>query len=106
MSSDTLDALEIQQFHDGVTVKIKLQPRSSRSEVSGLCGDSVKACVNAPPADGEANQALIQLLSDAFNIPKSRIEIIAGHKNRNKRIKFSGVDSAFILRQLKAIFDL
>lgn len=106
MSPDALDALEIQQIQDGVTLKIKLQPRSSRSEVSGLCGDSVRVCVNAPPADGEANQALIHLLSDVFHIPKSRIDIIAGHKNRNKKIKFSGVDAAFIIRQLKAIFDL
>jgi len=36
--------------------------------------------------EGRANEAAVKLLSEFFDIPKSRITIISGHKSRNKVI--------------------
>jgi hypothetical protein len=43
--------------------------------------------VKAPPHEGRANAAVIELLSDHFNVPKSRISIIRGFKGKNKLIE-------------------
>ena len=39
------------------------------------------------PVDGEANQAIVDAVSDSFGIPNSQIEIFRGNKSRLKRIK-------------------
>lgn len=43
--------------------------------------------VNSPPADGRANEEIIETLSKYFKIPKSLISIIKGKKGRKKTIK-------------------
>ena len=39
------------------------------------------------PHDGEANEALIKLLSDYFKVPKTSIRIVAGTKSHVKIIE-------------------
>ena len=43
-------------------------------------------CVAAKPKKGEANDALLKFLADFFDVPKSSVLIVSGHKNRNKVI--------------------
>ena len=43
--------------------------------------------VNAPPTDGKANTAAIRLLTQHFNIPKSRITLLSGHTSRKKIVE-------------------
>lgn len=37
--------------------------------------------------DGEANKALLELISDEFRVPKTQINIVAGAKSRDKIIE-------------------
>jgi uncharacterized protein len=73
-------------------LKIKLLPRSSKSQIMGKEGEVYRVKVNSPPVDGEANKELISLISKKLGIPKSSIEIIAGKTSRNKIIRASGID--------------
>ncbi len=45
---------------------------------------SYVAFLHARAHDGEANKALLELVSDEFKIPKTSITIIAGAKSRDK----------------------
>ena len=47
---------------------------------------SYVAFLHARAHDGEANKALLELLSDEFKVPKTQIEIVAGAKSRDKVI--------------------
>ena len=49
---------------------------------------SYVAFLHARAHDGEANKALIELVSDAFHVPKTQIEIVSGAKSRVKSLKF------------------
>jgi len=49
---------------------------------------SFTAFLHARAHDGEANKALIELVSDTFGVPKTAITIVAGAKSRNKTISF------------------
>lgn len=42
--------------------------------------------VSAPPVENKANKAVIELLAEHFKIPKSKIEIVHGHKSRKKLV--------------------
>ena len=72
-------------------IKIRVLPRSSKNEVIGEMADgTLKVKLTAPPVDGKANDALIKLLADHFDIAKSKIKIAAGATSKNKTIEIEG----------------
>ena len=71
-------------------IKIKVLPRSSRNEVVGKMADSViKVKLTAPPVDGKANEALIELLAENFNVSKNKIKIVRGLTSKNKVVEIN-----------------
>ena len=66
-------------------IEIKVIPNAKRTELVKT-ETGYKARLQAPPADGKANEALIELLSKEFGVPKRDIEIIKGAASRNKTV--------------------
>jgi uncharacterized protein (TIGR00251 family) len=85
---------------DGVSLAIKLQPRASTNEIAGPLGNELRVKVTAPPVDAAANEALIRLLGEALDCPRSRVEILRGHTSRHKVIKLHGFSAAAVLARL------
>ena len=54
-------------------------------------GELTKVYLTAPAVDGKANKALIEFLSEYFQVSKSQIEIIKGLKSRSKTITISSI---------------
>lgn len=77
----------------GITLKVKVETRSSKKGISGLIGDALKIRVNSPPVGGAANEDLVEILSKEFGIKKSAIKIIMGHFSRDKVVEIEGIDS-------------
>ncbi len=78
---------------EGVLISVKVEPRSSAKGFAGvLDGTMIKIKLTAPPSDGAANRQLIELISEATGIRKSRIEIIKGLSSKKKIIAIKGVD--------------
>lgn len=67
-------------------IYIKVIPKSSKNKIEKISDGEYKAWVTAPPTDNKANQALIEMLSDYFNVPKSSFQIKAGKTARTKII--------------------
>ncbi len=67
---------------------VKLKPGSSHEKIIQNNTNELTVYLRAKPHDGEANEALIKLLSKYFNIPKTSIKITRGAKSRNKTIEF------------------
>ena len=82
-------------FNDHLVLNIRLTPGAKKPGIQGLhqVDDEtyLKVGVSAIAEDNKANKALIALLSKELKIPKSRIEIIQGHTNRNKVVRVEGV---------------
>ncbi len=77
----------------GITIKIKVEPRSSRKGISGIVGDTLKVKVNSPPVGGAANEELIEILSDKFGVRKTAIKIIRGNSSKDKVVEIEGIES-------------
>jgi uncharacterized protein (TIGR00251 family) len=82
-------------------IRIKLLPKSSRNQVVGREGDHFKVKVTAPPVEGKANKALIDLLAKKLGVPKSHIEIISGKSSRLKSIRIDGLSIEEITRKVE-----
>ena len=82
-------------------IRIKLLPKSSRNQVVGREGDHFKVKVTAPPVEGRANKALIDLLAKKLGVSKSHIEIISGKSSRLKSIRIDGLSIEEITRKVE-----
>lgn len=67
-----------------VRITVRIKPGSSKETVEKLSGNEFLVRVRAPAKEGKANRALIEILSEYFDIPKSRISIAGGLGSKNK----------------------
>lgn len=79
-----------------------LSPGATRSEVVGRHGEAWKIRVHAPPEDGQANRAVVDLLVNTLEISRARIEIHRGHASRDKSVLVHGVTNDEAERRLAA----
>lgn len=70
-------------------IQLKVIPGAKKNIVKEENG-SLKVYLTAPPVDGKANKALINVLAEHFKVRKSGIEIIKGLKSWNKTVNISG----------------
>jgi len=75
-----------------VTIKVRIQPKSSRDEIVGIEGGRLKIKITAPPVDGKANQKLIEFIAKTLGVSKSSIEIVKGSSSKLKTLAVHGVD--------------
>jgi uncharacterized protein len=83
-------------------LNVKVVPGARRSEVAGRHGDGVKVRVAAPPEDGKANRALLEVLADALGVRASDLSIIRGHASPHKVVEIDGMDLELVWKKLTA----
>lgn len=77
---------EFYEWRDGnLLLRVKVQPKASRSEFCELLDDRLKIRISAAPTDGKANQQLIQFLAKQFKVSKSQVSLLSGESSRDKR---------------------
>jgi uncharacterized protein len=96
-------------LHDGkvgAAIAVRVTPRASRNKIAEILADgTIKVHVAAPPVDSEANEALVRFLADVLNIPKSRLEIVAGLSGRDKLISVLDMDADTVHKRIVAHLD-
>ena len=79
---------------DGVTVAVKVHPRSHRPGLQGAAtsadGPRLRIAVSAPPEDGRANRAVCAALAEALHVANSDVHVTAGTAVREKLLFVSG----------------
>ena len=83
-----LNDIMLKNTADGLIIKIKIVPNSSKNEII-LEDEFIKVKVTAQPIENKANKALIEFLSKEFKIPKSQIEIVKGTTSKQKPLHIS-----------------
>ena len=82
-------------------LRLKVTARARRNEVSGFQGDVLRVKVTAPPVEGKANAAVIELLAAHLRVPKSSIRIVSGEHASLKLVEIAGLDSATVAERLR-----
>ncbi len=75
-------------------IDIKVVPQAGKSGFVLDKSGRLKVFLKSPPEKGLANQELIKTLAKQLGIAQDKVELIAGHTSRNKRIKI-GLDITF-----------
>jgi hypothetical protein len=66
-------------------ITVRVIPGSSRSDVEP--GDPWRVHVHARPAEGKANEELLQIISRHFGVAPSAVRILRGHASRSKTVE-------------------
>lgn len=69
--------------------QVRVVPRASNTELVELPGGLLKARLTAPPVEGAANDALVELLAEHFGVRRSQVRIVTGHSARLKVVEIA-----------------
>jgi uncharacterized protein len=88
---------------DLISFQVRLTPKGGRDAVDGWAQASdgtfhLKARVRTVPEDGKANAALVALLAETLDAPKSAVRIASGATGRMKRIEITGEAASLAAR--------
>jgi uncharacterized protein (TIGR00251 family) len=78
----------------GAALAIRVTPRASKNEIAEIMSDgTIRIRLTAPPVEGKANAALVDFLSEILNVPRSKIDIVAGMSGRDKLVSILDLDA-------------
>jgi uncharacterized protein (TIGR00251 family) len=66
---------------------VNFKPNSKQQKITEYEDGSLIVHLKSPPVDGKANEELIKLLAEKFDVPKSDIRIKSGLSSRQKLVK-------------------
>lgn len=89
-----------------LTLHVKPGASKVREGITAVTDSAIELCVAAQPRDGEANKAVIELLSDVLDVPKSRLELAHGSKSKDKTAVLRDVNNQDADRYTHAVLDL
>ena len=89
----------------GVRIAVRVQPRASRDRIVGAHGGALKVQVTAPPVEGEANRALVDLLADWLAVPRRSVTVVRGQTGRDKLIDVASADPEALADAIRARVD-
>jgi uncharacterized protein len=92
--------IPVQENAKGVSFAVKVQPRARKNAITGAVGDALKLALTAPPLEGRANQAVIDFLAEALEIPRASVTIASGETSRRKVVRVNGVSRRAVEEKL------
>ena len=68
-------------------INVKVKTNAKENKIEKIDDKIYKVLVIESPKEGKANDAIIELLADYFDVSKSNVEIIRGKTSKNKVIE-------------------
>jgi uncharacterized protein len=89
-------------------VFVKLTPGAAQDRLEGWDSDPegrpvLKVRVRARPIEGKANDALVRLVAEALDVPRSAVSLVQGDRSRIKRLEITGLDEDVVKARLTAL---
>ncbi|MGE3954886.1 MAG: DUF167 domain-containing protein [Parachlamydiales bacterium] len=72
-------------------IQVKVIPKSSENRVVGFEGEVLKVKCTAAPDKGKANDALVALLADYYDVPKRAVRIVRGETDSRKVVEIEKI---------------
>ena len=98
-----MSGLALAPHREGVRLAVRVTPRSSRNGIDGEREGRLVVRVTAPPVDDAANIAVIEIVSEALNLPRRHVAIVSGARSRSKTLALSGITPGEVRQRLSVI---
>ena len=84
-------------------LRVSVTARAHRDALGPMADGVLQVRVARPPAEGEANRAVIRLVADALRVAPSRVTIVAGARSPRKRLRVDGIAADELERRLQGL---
>ncbi|KAI9147829.1 hypothetical protein HJFPF1_12861 [Paramyrothecium foliicola] len=74
-----------------IQLHVKPGANKNREGVVAVREHAIELCVAAQAREGEANKAVLQVLSDVLGVPKTQLQLVRGLKSRDKTVLLDGI---------------
>lgn len=90
--------LRLSAAGDRVRFDVRVVPRAARNGVAGVRDGALVVRVTAPPVEGAANAALVEVLAEALGVAKGEIAVERGRAARRKLVSAPAAATAALRR--------
>ena len=95
MTAETATASASAAASASARLAVHVTPKAGSDRIDGLvrgeAGTELAVRVRAVPEDGKANKAVCVVVAKWLGVPKSAVEVVAGHTSRHKRLEIAGL---------------
>lgn len=95
--------LDLNEREGAVTLRVRVQPRSSRNEIVGEYAGAIKLRIAAPPVDGKANDECRRFLAKLVGVSVGSVEILSGETSRDKIFRIHNVSAARVEASISSV---
>lgn len=78
------------------SLRLRVVPGANRPGIVGRHGDAWKVRVSAPPEDGRANDAVLDLVARALDVARRDVSLASGASSRDKVVLLEGVSDEVV----------
>jgi uncharacterized protein YggU (UPF0235/DUF167 family) len=86
-----------------VRIAVWVKPGSARPRVGGERGGALVVQVSARAVGGQATEAALAAVADAFGVRRRAVTLVAGATSRTKIVEVDGADPAILRRLLERV---
>jgi uncharacterized protein len=86
-------------------LRLRVSPGTTHPGIVGRHGDGWKLRVAEAPERGRANDAVLALLAQTLDVPRSSLTLVSGHGGRDKVVELDGLEPDEVERRLAAAGD-
>ena len=83
-----------------VRFEVRARPRARKSRVAGEREGALVVDLAAPPVDGAANSALVEVLAAALGLARRAVTLVHGETSRTKLVEVEGVTAEDVRARL------
>jgi uncharacterized protein len=73
-----------------VTLRVRVIPRARANALTVDAAGTLRARLTAPPVEGAANRALLDLLARALGVKRGDLTLVRGERGRDKLVTVQG----------------
>lgn len=92
--------ITITESQHGLLLPVKAQPGARRNGIVGEHAGMLKVAVTAAPEKGKANDAILEVLSEALGLKRHQIDLVSGMTSPLKIFQLSGISKDEALGKL------
>lgn len=88
-------------------LSLRVQPGAKRSALlARLASGEWKVAVAAPPVEGKANDAVLDLMCELLGLKRRQVSVARGAASRSKVLEIEGITAADVEAKLSAALGL
>jgi uncharacterized protein (TIGR00251 family) len=93
----------INESANGLILPVRAQPNGRKNAIKGEHAGSLKVVVTAPPEDGRANEAVVEVLREVLGLKRSQIQLLSGATSREKKVLITGLTKVALENCIESI---